>query len=278
MKDLWIGHSNTLIDRPPQPGFVDKLGVDITGSSMTDQIRRCRAAAMRALGKTNWPKYYHLVEPTSVQLVADMYKKGQNGKVGMDAYYHLRHVVFDLALSLTYGGRFGEVHDAFMVKFLWSINAISAVRSSTKTYRHFIPILRWIPERTSETIRAERVRAQHVEVLMKRYHQRVAAGETVDCIVKSLGDDKLTEDEIHGTCISLLQAAPDTVASGVYQGVAWLSSKEGWSTQQRAYEAIVEEYGGDRMAAWENAFREERVPLVVSLYKETLRYFTFAPW
>ncbi|KAF2768366.1 cytochrome P450 [Teratosphaeria nubilosa] len=278
MQDLWLGHSSELIDRPEQPGFVDKLGVDITGTSMTDQIRRCRAAAMRALGKMNWPKYYHLVEPTSVGLVRDMCKNGQNGLLPMDVYYHLRHVVFDLALSLTYGARFGEVDNEFMIKFLWSINAISAVRSSTKTYRHFIPLLRWIPDRTSETIRAEKIRAKHVEVLYSSLQERVAGGEDVECVVKSLHDDKLSEGEIHGTCISLLQAAPDTVASGVYQCVAWLSSQEGQSTQSEAYQAIIDAYSGNKDAAWDNAFREEKVPLIVSLYKETLRFFTVTPY
>lgn len=51
IRDLWIHHKNALIDRPHQPGFLDKLGVDLTGSPMTEQIRKCRAAGMRALGK-----------------------------------------------------------------------------------------------------------------------------------------------------------------------------------------------------------------------------------
>lgn len=51
MHQLWVGQSNSLIDRPHQPGFVDKLGIDLTGSCMTDQIRKCRAAGMRALAK-----------------------------------------------------------------------------------------------------------------------------------------------------------------------------------------------------------------------------------
>lgn len=42
--------------------------------------------------------------------------------------------------------------------------------------------------------------------------------------------------------------------------------------------AILEAYNGDRNLAWYiywwyRAFREEKVPLVVSLYKETLRYY-----
>ncbi|KAH9902338.1 cytochrome P450 [Xylariomycetidae sp. FL2044] len=278
IKDLWVGQSSALIHRPHQPGFVDKLGVDLTGSPMTDQIRRCRAAGMRALGKHMWPKYYHLVEPSSAKLIQNIYEKGNNGQLPVDTYYHLRHVVFDLCLSLTYGARFGEVDDDFMIRFIKSINDISAVRSSTETYRHFVPLLRLMPESTSETIKAERVRAKHVDVLFKGYQDRVARGENADCIVASLGADKLTEEEIHGTCLSLLQAAPDTVASGVYQTLAWLSTPAGRPTQKAAYEAILEAYGGDRDLAWKMAFREDRAPLITSMNKETLRYYVFGPY
>lgn len=225
-----------------------------------------------------WPKYYHLLEPTSVKFIHDVHERGQNGTKPVDIYAWLRLIVFDTCLSLTYGARFGDVNDDFMIRFIKSINDISAIRSSTKTFRHFVPMLRMIPEGTSETIAAERVRATHVDVLYGSFKERVANGETVDCIVASLGEDKLTESEIHGTCISLLQAAPDTVASGVYQCIAWLSTTEGRPTQKAAYDAIMDAYGGDRDLAWKMAFREDKVPLISSLNKETLRYFTFAPF
>lgn len=141
-----------------------------------------------------------------------------------------------------------------------------------------MPLLRIIPEPTSKTVAAERIRRKHRDVLYNSYKERVARGETVDCIVSSLSEDGLTEDEIHGTCISLLQAAPDTVASGVYQAIAWLSSPEGQSTQSRALTAILEAYGGDYDKAWINAFREERVPLITSICMEALRFFTFTPY
>ncbi|QDS76443.1 hypothetical protein FKW77_004518 [Venturia effusa] len=278
IRDLWIQHKNALIDRPHQPGFLDKLGVDLTGSPMTDQIRKCRAAGMRALAKSMWPKYYHLIEPSSAKFISSVLEKGQNGSCSMDIYVYLRQVVFDLCLSLTYGARFGEVDDELMISFIKSINAISAVRSSTKTYRHFVPLLRVIPEGTSATVAAERTRQKHMDILYNSYKDRVANGEVVDCIVSSLGEDKLTFEEVHGTCISLLQAAPDTVASGIYQCVAWLSSPEGQKTQQAAHQAILQAYDGDKTLAWKMAFREDKVPLITSLNKETLRYFTVTPY
>ncbi|KAK9774901.1 putative Cytochrome P450 [Seiridium cardinale] len=278
IKDLWVGQSQSMIHRPPQPGFVEKLGVDLTGSPMTEQIRKCRAAAMKALGKVSWPRYWHLVEPSSAKLVRDVYTKGRNGGAALDTYAWLRMVSFDLALSLTYGARFGEVDDDFMVNFIKAINDISAVRSSTENYRHFVPLLRVVPESNSETIQAESRRAKHRDILMQKYHDRVAAGETVDCIVASLGADKLTPEEIDGTCLSLLQAAPDTVASGVYQTLAWLASPEGQPTQKQAYQDILDAYSGDRDAAWKMCFREDKVPLITSINKETLRQFTLTPY
>jgi phenylacetate 2-hydroxylase len=93
-----------------------------------------------------------------------------------------------------------------------------------------------------------------------------------------VGRRQIVGGEIHGTCISLLQAPPETVASGVYQTIAGLCTPSGQPTQAKVVEAILEAYGGDRDLAWKMAFREEKVPLLISLYKETLRLYTFAPF
>lgn len=126
---------------------------------------------------------------------------------------------------------------------------------------------------------AVKERTMRINKLYETYLQKVAKGDVdLKCIVSSLGNDKLTLEEIHGTCVSLLQAAPDTVASAVYQCCAWLCSPEGQPFQKEAVEAILEAYNGDRDEAWRMAFREEKVPLIVSLYKETLRFFPIAPF
>jgi phenylacetate 2-hydroxylase len=48
IKDLWVGHSNDLIDKPQQHGFAELLEYDLSGANMTEAIRRCRNAATRA--------------------------------------------------------------------------------------------------------------------------------------------------------------------------------------------------------------------------------------
>lgn len=277
IKDLWLGQSNALIDRPWQPGFIDKLGVDISSSPMTPQIKRCRAAAMRALGKPLWPSYYHLLEPSSVAMLKQLYEKGQNGKLPIDLYRQFQQVVFDLILNLTYGARMGDVDDAFSKELLDSLQTLTEIRSSTADFSHYVPLLRLFQWQQTRVEKTEKRRRGQLDHLYNQYLKKVENGKTVNCIVSSLGKDKLTLEEIRGTCVSLLQAAPDTVASGMYQACGWLSSPEGQEFQPVVLQAILDDYG-DRDLAWEMAFREEKVPLVVSLYKETLRCYAPTPF
>lgn len=186
--------------------------------------------------------------------------------------------MLDLTLNMTYGARAGDFDDELTNSLLNSLYAITEVRGSTATYRHFVPLLRFFPEKTSKTIEAAKERERCINILYGQYLQKVAEGETPKCIISSLGADKLSLDEIHGTCTSLLQAAPDTVSSGIYQCCAWLCSPEGQPFQTEALNAILDAYGGDRNEAWRMAFREEKVPLITSLYKETLRFFSTAPF
>jgi hypothetical protein len=82
---------------------------------MTEEIRRCRKAAMRALGKPSWVEYYPLLEPSSVDLVGNVSRKGENGKRELEIYPYLRQIIFDLALSLTYGARQKDADDQFVL-------------------------------------------------------------------------------------------------------------------------------------------------------------------
>jgi phenylacetate 2-hydroxylase len=279
IKDLWVGHSNDLINKPQQHGFAELLGYDLSGANMTDAIRRCRKAATRALGKPLWGTYYHLLEPSSLNLTRELLSL-KDGK-HVDVYPYLRQIVFDLALSLTYGTVSTGVDDKFTDGLVYNINRISEFRASTQRIRDYVPILRvLIPDFASgnEVRRAEKKRQEYLDVVYAGLKERLAKGEEVDCIVNGLVKDNLSEGEIHGTCKALLQAAPDSTASSVYVAIGWLSSPIGQEFQEALYAEILKAYGGDRDRAWDMAFREENVDLLVSMYKETLRYWTTTPF
>ncbi|KAK5710837.1 hypothetical protein LTR15_012814 [Elasticomyces elasticus] len=127
-------------------------------------------------------------------------------------------------------------------------------------------------------VTSERVRQQHLDVVYADLQRRLAECEKVSCIVTGLVNDKLSLPESHGVCKALLQAAPDSTASSIYMGIAWLCSQDGRTYQTELYAAIMAAYHGDRDKAWDMAFREEIVPLIVSFYKETLRFWTTTPF
>lgn len=181
--------------------------------------------------------------------------------------------MFDLALHMTYGAKAGEFDNELSNRLLASLSIITESRGSTASYHHYVPLLRLWPEKHSSLIAAANERDECVQVLYNQYKRKAAVGKAPDCLVSSLSADKLTPEELHGTCMSILQAAPDTVSSSTYQCMAWLCSHEGQRFQEECLEAILEAYGGDRDQAWDMAFREEKVPLLTSLYKENLRFY-----
>jgi phenylacetate 2-hydroxylase len=132
IKDLWVGHSANLIDKPQQHIFAKYLEYDISGANMTESIRRFRKSATRVLGKPLWPKYYPLPEPYSVNLTKALLKNGKNGKNYLGIYNSLWQIVFDLNLSLIYSTNSSGVDDSFTNGLVACINQISEYRASTQ--------------------------------------------------------------------------------------------------------------------------------------------------
>lgn len=201
IKELWVGHANDLIDRPFQHGFADKLEYDISGAAMSEPIRPCRKAAMRALGKPMWPGYYPLLEPSSVNFIKNIFINGNQGVKAVEIYSFLRQIVFDLALSLTYGTRMTEDNNDFVMTLIENINNISHLRSSTLRYRDYIPILRMlVPDALSGNVvvSSEKIRQHHLDIIYADLQKRVGEGEEIKCIINGLVNDKLSLPESHG--------------------------------------------------------------------------------
>ena len=202
----------------------------------------------------------------------------ENGGVPVDLYVYFQRVVFDLILHLTFGSRMGDVGDAFATELVRSLKSLTDIRSSTEDFSHYVPLLRVIPRGQTMVVKSERRRRRQIDHLYAQYLQRTERGEVVNCIVSSLGKEKLTLNELRGTCVSLHQAAPETVASAMCQACGWLATPEGQAYQPIVLKAILNGYAGDRDRAWDMAFREEKVSLVVSMYKEALRCWAPTPF
>ena len=73
----------------------------------------------------------------------------------------------------------------------------------------------------------------------------------------------------------MISASTDTVAANITMCLATLSTPLGQAIQEKARMAIQEVYpGGD---AWVKCLSEEKVPYIVALVKEVLRFWTVIP-
>lgn len=71
----------------------------------------------------------------------------------------------------------------------------------------------------------------------------------------------------------MVSAGLDTVPANLIQGIAYLATLHGQELQAQAYDALLEAYHSP-VEAWAAVLKEEKVPFISALVKETLRYYT----
>jgi hypothetical protein len=86
-------------------------------------------------------------------------------------------MMLDLTVNLTYGARAGDFGDDLTNNLLNSLYAITAVRGSTAEYRHFVPLLRIIPERSNNVIEAVKERQRCIDIFMASIFRRLVTGQ-----------------------------------------------------------------------------------------------------
>jgi cytochrome P450 len=79
--------------------------------------------------------------------------------------------------------------------------------------------------------------------------------------------------EVKSMCLTMVSAGLDTVPANLIQGIAYLATPHGQRLQGMAYAALLDAYGRPE-DAWHAVLKEEKVPFVTALVKETLRYYT----
>jgi len=71
----------------------------------------------------------------------------------------------------------------------------------------------------------------------------------------------------------MVSAGLDTVPANLIQGLAYLATPHGQELQDVAFQDLVAVYG-TQAEAWSAVLKEEKVPSITALVKETLRYYT----
>ncbi|KAL0257567.1 hypothetical protein SLS55_008381 [Diplodia seriata] len=183
---------------------------------------------------------------------------------------------------LCYAARFDDPADPLLADILTTAHAVSTFRSTAGNDHDHVPLLRHLPSSAPRRRLARELAARRdvwLDALLGRVRTAVDAGAAVECIAEGLlkGGDvegaKLTEAEIRSINVGLVSGGFETLATTGIAGLGFLCSDEGREVQGKAYDAIMEAYGGDVGEAWEGCLREEKVEYVVALVREMLRYY-----
>lgn len=105
-------------------------------------------------------------------------------------------------------------------------------------------------------------------------------GKDISCIseglLKDKSEHKLSESEIKSINVSFVSGGFETLATSGLACIGWLSTEQGQSIQEKAYQDIIGAHGSAE-AAWNECLFEEKSAYVVALAREALRYYCPIP-
>ena len=157
---------------------------------MCPRFKRMRAAAFRAVARPSWPaKLEPVLRYETYSFVKDL--AVATGEP-LNPYRPLQRITMNLSFSLTYGVRFESPDDPFYKAYLSEVVAVSRVRTATKMWVNFIPVLKWWPDTVKKIKSAKRTQERRVELLQELLDNLTVAqekGENVECIAADLTKD-----------------------------------------------------------------------------------------
>lgn len=282
IRDLWIRNQSSLISRPTLHTFhtvvSSSQGFTIGTSPWDESCKQRRKAAATALNKPAVQSYMPIIDLESYSALQEIYRECHDGQKDINIVPHLQRYALNTSLTLNYGTRISSSSDHLLKEIVEVEGAISRFRSTSNNWQDYVPLLRLFPSKSKSADLYRQRRDHYLNKLLADLKAEIANGTDKPCITGNILKDptaKLNEKEIKSICLTMVSAGLDTIPTNIIQGIAYLSSEHGQYIQEQAYEEIQSVYpDGD---AWEKCIMEERIPYIVALYKEILRYYTVIP-
>ncbi|KIV95930.1 hypothetical protein PV10_03525 [Exophiala mesophila] len=283
VRELFVRNSNQTSGRPGQYIFKHFVGFDLGTHSLNEPFKRQRMAALRSALPKKWPSYYSMLSREGFELVQTITHDGEFGDKPLFVLELFRKISLNLAFQLTFGKRFRDANDPWLREYISYAKTITSVRGGSNTWVDFVPLLRLWPNSLKDALRAKNAsknRDRMIAEVVLELQSKIDQGQEVNCVASSVLQDKeagLSLKEAIKCSMSMLQGGLETIPSHIFAGLGGLLSKEGLQMQQRAYKEIQQIYATDEDAL-EKCFQEEKVPYLVAIYKEMLRYYTIVPF
>ncbi|OAG36138.1 hypothetical protein AYO21_09678 [Fonsecaea monophora] len=281
VKDLWLGENLSIIEKREPFTFKKYIGLDFASMAWTDACKRQRNAAVKAMSKSNWIKFIPAVERASEEMILAILHDGERGQKPLNPLPYMAGVANNLSWLIAYGKSVADMGgSSFFRGFFDASQQVTSIRWSTHQWTDWVPLRRLFPSvHITRAIQAKEKRKYYLDKLYDAMVQDIEQGQDVHCIGADVTLDEksqLTKEDVQSVCEGMMQGGSETIGATLSCGLGALATAEGQKIQKEAYDAILAEYGSAK-AAWDAAFREEKVEYVVALYKEMMRQYVVVP-
>ncbi|MCJ1250455.1 hypothetical protein MMC30_007683 [Trapelia coarctata] len=281
---MLISHQSSVIDRPVlhTVGVIASTkGLTIGTSPWDDSTKRRRKAVGTALGRSKLKNYHEMFDLESYCVIRDLEKISKAGTTEVSLKHLIQRYALNSTLTLSYGVRMNGVYEEMMEEILDVGHSISLLRGTSENLQDFVPVMRYFPNNEKDRLGRElrSRRDQYLESLLITARGKVQQGISTDCVYSAVLKDEetnLTKEEISTVCLSMISGGFETVPATLLSCIGSLSRPEGLIIQENAYKDICRYYSSTR-EAWQECFKDEKVPYINAIIKEALRYYTVLP-
>ena len=281
---MLIANQSSVIDRPvlhTNGVIASTKGLTIGASPWDESTKQRRKAAGTTLARPKLKEYLHVFDLESYCVVRDLVRNSNAGELEISVKHLIQRYALNTTLTLCYGIRMDSGHEKMLDEILEVGHAISLLRGASENYQDYIPLLRYFPnnEKTKRSRDLCGRRDRYLEGLLATAKDKFVRGIQSDCVYSAVLKDKetnLSHEEISSVCLSLVSGGFETVPGTLISCIGSLSTPENHHIQEAAYEDIKRYYPHMR-DAWDSSFRDESIPYINAIIKETLRYYTVTP-
>ncbi|KAF4589124.1 phenylacetate 2-hydroxylase [Ophiocordyceps camponoti-floridani] len=283
VRHFWVTHQSALISRPTFYTFhrlvSSSQGFTIGTSPWDESCKRRRKAAATTLNRPSIAAYMPVLDLEATASIKELLQDGKGGALDVDPGPYFQRFALNTSLTLCYGFRLDEGVQGERLREMAHVEReIANFRSTSNNWQDYVPLLRlWGAQNPAAAEYRDR-RDVYLSSLLDDLKRRIAEGSDRPCLAGNLlrdPDAELSREELKSVCLSMVSGGLDTVPANIIMCLAFLSSPEGQAVQTKAYEAIGEVYpDGD---VWLASMADEKVPYLVALVKETLRFWAVIP-
>lgn len=214
-RDVFIGQGGSLIDKPRMytfHGVLSSVASSIGTTPWNDNTKRRRKTAATAMNRPAVTSYLPFIDDLTKDLINELWKNGQGGKIAFDPRTNVSKTITDLTLTVNYGARL-PADDALLEEIIDVEDGLSRIKTPLGSAQDFIPILRYIPFNKKSEIAKEinRRRLIFLNRFSQEMEDRIEKGVDKACIQGNCLRDpevKLDKVDLLGISMSMVCSFP----------------------------------------------------------------------